>query len=227
MYLSCDSGGALRCSLVSHFAECVAYLCWPLRSSAPPLLSVPWCGTGGIRRSRQGTHAAVSAARADALALLARSSRARMSHTASTGTNDRCLREQHGAGRVPARLQYHHARGLRGGACLTSSRKALAHIPCYGFLRCARDSFHRCCGLANGRPSSRLATLPASGQQPEAPATRQHGMWARAFLIVAHQEQTLARHESGLATLASVFGLVCDSSDVLGVWHVHHPPAAV
>ncbi len=40
-------------------------------------------------------------------------------------------------------------------------------------------------------------------------------------------EQTLARHESGLATLASVFELVCNSSDVLGVWHVHHSPAAV
>jgi len=26
-------------------------------------------------------------------------------------------------------------------------------------------------------------TLPASGQQPEAPATRQHGMWARAVLV--------------------------------------------
>jgi len=36
-------------------------------------------------------------------------------------------------------------------------------------------------------------------------------------------EQTLARHESGLATLASVFGVVCDSSDVLGAWNAHHP----
>lgn len=40
-------------------------------------------------------------------------------------------------------------------------------------------------------------------------------------------EKTLARHESGLATLASVFGMVCDSSDVLEVWHARHSPAAV
>ena len=39
-------------------------------------------------------------------------------------------------------------------------------------------------------------------------------------------EQTRVRHESGLATLASAFGLVCDASDVLGVWHMHQPPAA-
>lgn len=36
-------------------------------------------------------------------------------------------------------------------------------------------------------------------------------------------ERTLARHESGLATLASVFGMVCDSSDVLGAWKAQHP----
>jgi len=59
-------------------------LCWPLRSSAPSLLSVPHHGTGVIRRSRHEFHAAVSAARADALAILARSSRARMSQTVST-----------------------------------------------------------------------------------------------------------------------------------------------
>jgi len=59
-------------------------VCWPLRSSAPDLLSVPHHGTGVIRRSRHGTYAAVSAARADALAILAHSSRARMSQTAST-----------------------------------------------------------------------------------------------------------------------------------------------
>ena len=40
-------------------------------------------------------------------------------------------------------------------------------------------------------------------------------------------EQTLARHESGLATLASVFGLVCDSSDVLGAWNAQHARDAV
>lgn len=40
-------------------------------------------------------------------------------------------------------------------------------------------------------------------------------------------EQTLARHESGLATLASVFGLVCNSSDVLGVWDAQRPRSAV
>ncbi len=39
--------------------------------------------------------------------------------------------------------------------------------------------------------------------------------------------QTLARHESGLATLASVFGLVCNSSDVLGVWDAQRPRSAV
>lgn len=37
-------------------------------------------------------------------------------------------------------------------------------------------------------------------------------------------EQTLARHESGLA---SVFGLVCDSSDVLGVWDAQRPRSVV
>jgi len=36
-------------------------------------------------------------------------------------------------------------------------------------------------------------------------------------------EQTLARHESGLATLASVFGMVCNSADVLGAWKAQHP----
>ena len=36
-------------------------------------------------------------------------------------------------------------------------------------------------------------------------------------------EQTQARHESGLATLASVFGLVCDSSDVLAAWGAQPP----
>jgi len=61
------------------------WLCWPLRSSAPHLLSVPHHGTGVIRRSRHGFPAAVSAARAAALALLARPSSARMSQTASTG----------------------------------------------------------------------------------------------------------------------------------------------
>ena len=36
-------------------------------------------------------------------------------------------------------------------------------------------------------------------------------------------ERTLARHESGLATLASVFGTVCNSGDVLGAWEAQHP----
>ncbi len=40
-------------------------------------------------------------------------------------------------------------------------------------------------------------------------------------------EQTLARHESGLATLASVFGMVCDSSELLDVWGAQHSRAAV
>ncbi len=61
---------------VSELGQEYRRLCWPLRSSAPHLLSVPHHGTGVIRRSRHGTHAAVSAARADALALLARSSSA-------------------------------------------------------------------------------------------------------------------------------------------------------
>ena len=34
-------------------------------------------------------------------------------------------------------------------------------------------------------------------------------------------ERTLARHESGLATLASAFGVVCDSTAVLRAWHDH------
>ncbi len=33
---------------------------------------------------------------------------------------------------------------------------------------------------------------------------------------------TLARHESGLATLAGAFGMVCDSADVLGAWSAQH-----
>jgi ureidoacrylate peracid hydrolase len=33
-------------------------------------------------------------------------------------------------------------------------------------------------------------------------------------------EQTRARHESGLATLASVFGMVCAAADVLAAWQV-------
>jgi len=40
-------------------------------------------------------------------------------------------------------------------------------------------------------------------------------------------EQTQARHESGLATLASVFGSVCDSSDVMAVWNTQHSRDAV
>ncbi len=40
-------------------------------------------------------------------------------------------------------------------------------------------------------------------------------------------EKTLARHESGLATLASVFGMVCDSSEVLEVWNAQHSRDAV
>jgi len=60
-------------------------LCWPLRSSAPPLLSVPHDETGVIRRSRHGIQAAVSAARANPPAILPRSSSARMSNAASTG----------------------------------------------------------------------------------------------------------------------------------------------
>jgi len=39
-------------------------------------------------------------------------------------------------------------------------------------------------------------------------------------------EQTLAQHESGLATLASNFGMVCDSSEVLEVWNAQHATAA-
>jgi ureidoacrylate peracid hydrolase len=31
-------------------------------------------------------------------------------------------------------------------------------------------------------------------------------------------EQTLARHESGLASLAACFGRVCTSDDILAVW---------
>ena len=33
---------------------------------------------------------------------------------------------------------------------------------------------------------------------------------------------TLARHESGPATLAGAFGMVCDSADVLGAWRAQH-----
>ncbi len=37
-------------------------------------------------------------------------------------------------------------------------------------------------------------------------------------------EQTRARHESGLATLASAFGTVCDSSDVVRAWTAQPSP---
>ncbi len=67
-------------------------LCWPLRSSAPPLLSVPHDETVVIKRSRHGFHAAVSAARADPPAILPRSSSARMSNAASTGVYWRQVR---------------------------------------------------------------------------------------------------------------------------------------
>jgi len=81
-----DLGHNLGLTVVAEGVEGAAVwdLCWPLRSSAPSLLSVPHHGTGVIRRSRHEFHAAVSAARADALAILARSSRARMSQTVST-----------------------------------------------------------------------------------------------------------------------------------------------
>lgn len=38
-------------------------------------------------------------------------------------------------------------------------------------------------------------------------------------------EQTQARHESGLATLSSVFGMVCDSADVVAAWQTQHTKA--
>ncbi len=40
-------------------------------------------------------------------------------------------------------------------------------------------------------------------------------------------EQTLARHEAGLASLASCFGRVCTSDDVLAAWRALPVPAAV
>jgi len=102
-------------------------LCWPLRSSAPHLLSVPHQGTGVIRRSRQGTHAAVSAARADALAILARSSRARMSQTASTGRS-----------------------GQTGGASVAARRAGAAHHVAPGH---SEDAGPQTCGLARPSPN--------------------------------------------------------------------------
>ncbi len=40
-------------------------------------------------------------------------------------------------------------------------------------------------------------------------------------------EQTLARHEAGLASLAACFGRVCTSDDVLAAWQASPVPAAV
>lgn len=40
-------------------------------------------------------------------------------------------------------------------------------------------------------------------------------------------EQTLARHEAGLASLASCFGQVCTAGDVMAVWHTQPALAEV